>query len=539
MDYANSLAPTKFTIDTTAPVISVAYDNNSASNGNYYNNKRTATVTITEHNFDTSRIALSMTAQDAGKSVAAPAFGSWSDNGDIHTATLSFDADATYTWSLAYTDKAGNKAKDLAKQEFCIDTTKPVVTINGVTPGSVNNNSGNMSFVIECTDTNLESFSPVLTVEVYENSRFVRKTITGNVISISNGQRVEFRNLNEDGVYSLTCHAQDKAGNSYETVNIIDAGGKQVTETAGQGEKLMDFSINKGGSIFSLDDNTMKLVKDYYVQKVYHDVVVREINPDEVTSCTVKVNGKALKQGTDFSVNNVSESDGWHKYEYVISNAVFEKEGQYNIVVETKDKADSVAYSDVKSVNIEFIVDKTAPTYTLTGVDKNNENYIGSKNAVLMPKDDGGKLGRVKITVVGSDDKEKKVIKEMSGDDMLDYLDKHDGKIEFEVPKEVLSAKDGDSRLMVECADCSVDEGGKTNEVKKIYGKDTEADTEIAEDDVPMESNSSDVKSVETNNDKAVYIIGAILLFVLIIAILIIVYYMRKKMKEKKDNDEQ
>lgn len=539
MDYANSLAPTKFTIDTTAPVISVAYDNNSASNGNYYNNKRTATVTITEHNFDTSRIALSMTAQDAGKSVAAPAFGSWSDNGDIHTATLSFDADATYTWSLAYTDKAGNKAKDLAKQEFCIDTTKPVVTINGVTPGSVNNNSGNMSFVIECTDTNLEYFSPVLTVEVYENSRFVRKTITGNVISITNGQRVEFRNLNEDGVYSLTCHAQDKAGNSYETVNIIDAGGKQVTETAGQGGKLLDFSINKGGSIFSLDDNTMKLVKDYYVQKVYHDVVVREINPDEVTSCTVKVNGKALKQGTDFSVNNVSESDGWHKYEYVISNAVFEKEGQYNIVVETKDKADSVAYSDVKSVNIEFIVDKTAPTYTLTGVDKNNENYIGSKNAVLMPKDDGGKLGRVKITVVGSDDKEKKVIKEMSGDDMLDYLDKHDGKIEFEVPKEVLSAKDGDSRLMVECADCSVDEGGKTNKVKKIYGKDTEADTEIAEDDVPMESNSSDVKSVETNNDKAVYIIGAILLFVLIIAILIIVYYMRKKMKEKKDNDEQ
>ena len=50
----------------------------------------------------------------------------------------------------------------------------------------------------------------------------------------------------------------------------------------------------------------------------------------------------------------------------------------------------------MKSVNIEFIVDKTAPTYTLTGVDKNNENYIGSKNAVLMPKDDGGKLGHTR-----------------------------------------------------------------------------------------------------------------------------------------------
>ena len=66
----------------------------------------------------------------------------------------------------------------------------------------------------------------------------------------------------------------------------------------------------------------MKLVKDYYVQKVYHDVVVREIIRMKLPAVLSKVNGKALKQGTDFSVNNVSESDGWHKYEYVISNAV-------------------------------------------------------------------------------------------------------------------------------------------------------------------------------------------------------------------------
>ena len=37
-------------------------DTDFASNGNYYNNKRTATVTITEHNFDTSRICLLYTS---------------------------------------------------------------------------------------------------------------------------------------------------------------------------------------------------------------------------------------------------------------------------------------------------------------------------------------------------------------------------------------------------------------------------------------------------------------------------------------------
>lgn len=47
--------------------------------------------------------------------------------------------------------------------------------------------------------------------------------------------------------------------------------------------------------------------------------------------------------------------------------------------METKDKADSVAYSDVKSVNIEFIVDKTAPTYTLTGVDKTMKTILAQR----------------------------------------------------------------------------------------------------------------------------------------------------------------
>ncbi len=52
----SGLAPQQFTIDSILPVISVAYDNNDAINGNYYNQARTATVTIEEHNFETSRI---------------------------------------------------------------------------------------------------------------------------------------------------------------------------------------------------------------------------------------------------------------------------------------------------------------------------------------------------------------------------------------------------------------------------------------------------------------------------------------------------
>ena len=85
--------------------------------------------------------------------------------GDIHTATLSFDADATYTWSLCiYRQSLAIRQKTFAKAGVLHRYDKACCNNQRSNPGSVNNNSGNMSFVIECTDTNLEYFSPVLTV---------------------------------------------------------------------------------------------------------------------------------------------------------------------------------------------------------------------------------------------------------------------------------------------------------------------------------------------------------------------------------------
>lgn len=118
VNYGNSLAPTKFTVDKTVPVISVAYDNNNAAEAGFYKEQRTATVTIQEHNFETSRVVLTMNATDNGNPASAPTISGWSGSGDTHTATISFASDAVYTWTLAYTDKAGNKATDLENQEL-------------------------------------------------------------------------------------------------------------------------------------------------------------------------------------------------------------------------------------------------------------------------------------------------------------------------------------------------------------------------------------------------------------------------------------
>lgn len=463
VNYGNSLAPTKFTVDKTVPVISVAYDNNNAAEAGFYKEQRTATVTIHEHNFETSRVVLTMNATDNGNPASAPTISGWSGSGDTHTATISFASDAVYTWTLAYTDKAGNKATDLENQSFCVDLTKPAITISGINPNSANNTDGNIGFAIECTDTNFGTFTPVLTAVVYENGSFATKEIEGSASSVGNGERIEYGNLEEDGMYSLRCAAVDKAGNAYDTVNIVDEDGVSSTVNLQDGDNLIDFSVNRNGSTFALNDYSMDVVNDYYVQETAEDIVFYETNADELLNYNIKLNGNALKEGNDYKVTESGGDGSWYRYEYAVNKSLFDDEGEYNLVVESEDKATSMAYSDLKNVSADFVIDKTAPTFTISGIEEDG-NYRGtSQNVTLVPTDDGGKLGHVKVTILDKDGKEQKVISDMSGDELTKYLNGNDGKIKFKVPEGV------NQQVAILCADCSIGTDGGTNTTDFIY----------------------------------------------------------------------
>lgn len=103
-------------IDVTAPVISIKFDNNKDNNGNtYFDDQRTATVTITErnHHFDAAAATkdIIINAVDAKGNPVENAYtiSAWTtvDNDQspdeaTHTATIFFEKDANYTWSIAY-----------------------------------------------------------------------------------------------------------------------------------------------------------------------------------------------------------------------------------------------------------------------------------------------------------------------------------------------------------------------------------------------------------------------------------------------------
>lgn len=127
----------KITIDTQAPAVDISYSNLEAKNtvtdgaGNvrkYYDCTQTAKVTVTEHNIDVNSADLSVSAKDvSGQELNSSSLiskSAWSDNGDQHTAVVTFSGEANYQFSVSCTDLAGN-TENCCPDSFTIDRTAP------------------------------------------------------------------------------------------------------------------------------------------------------------------------------------------------------------------------------------------------------------------------------------------------------------------------------------------------------------------------------------------------------------------------------
>lgn len=131
----------KISIDKIAPTIDVSYDNNSAESGNRYRANRTATITVTERNFNANDFKLNIT-NTAG---SIPAISEWTtvvdetnpDN-NKHIATVSFTADGDYTMDMSYADMVGNVANKIATQSFTIDKNAPAINVSFDNNSSLN-----------------------------------------------------------------------------------------------------------------------------------------------------------------------------------------------------------------------------------------------------------------------------------------------------------------------------------------------------------------------------------------------------------------
>lgn len=401
-NYASYGQTDSFTVDTTDPVITVSYDNNNGR-GRYYNAPRTATVRVDEANFDPDLFTAQIQAMLEDRGITAPPVIGWSASGDSHFATISFNTDGDYSFTLSCRDLAENPSQEYSSESFTIDLTAPAVTITGIKDKSANR--GEASAVVEFSDLN---FDPQGVVIRLSGLRHEARTLEGTFVPSAKGGTVtipDFEHvITEDDVYTLKAIITDRAGN--------------VTE------KTITFSINRFGSNFYFNDQTKAHLKRYY-EKESFPLVIYETNVNAIVDRDIIVyrNGETMRlDKKDFVVEDLSEKDDWKKYRYTVDGSVFSEEGVYEVLVSSIDEAGNRQDNKTKDTPASFIIDKTAPSAVITGAEDGGI-YNSTQRTVMVEVTDNYAVGSAEVLVDGK----------VYGRYDADSLRELDGKISVEL----------------------------------------------------------------------------------------------------------
>jgi len=444
--------------DAITPEISVQYSQPSRVIGgkSYYADSITAALTITEANFYPEDLSLSVVKNGNKADIASYAL-DWTNNGDVWTSSMQISDDGEHEVLISYDDRSGNKAADYTSDKMIIDTEKPVMHVSGIKHESANK-TAQIGFTITAEDSYLDetTFKTNLTaVKRNDDGSFGQVEIDiGDVQTVIQGKQYSFTvdNLEEDAVYSLTAIVSDLPGNTSGVIIADDSAGIPV-------DKFM-FSVNRAGSVFWLDDATMKLADDYYRQEVQSDLVIYEVNADPLQSYEIKLNENNIVENKDYTVNKSIGSETWNRYTYIIPKELASEENTYHVVLTSVDKADTVSYSDIKNAEISFVVDRTKPVVTISGLENNGRYQVAFQKSTLIPEDPGGELSELRVTLKDRYGNEVKNLISIAKDELLNTLETADGKIEIEVPPGI------DQQVQITCKDAAGNE--YINNIKNI-----------------------------------------------------------------------
>lgn len=386
-DVVTAKNSTSFTIDKVKPVLKVSLDrNDQVHNKKYFNKTRTATITVTEHNFDTrdkADFVNNITASLNGKTINKPSVSSFKRQGgsDKWVATVKFDADGDYTLAFKVTDKAGN-VFDVKKNtsgvfsgnaasDFTIDKTAPTISI---TNALANNRSYTTvpTIVLTEKDNNCSNITSSVEGTYYDdNTKSLKKL---SLKANSNGvltadhrtqNEVKYSVVEKDGIYTITVSCVDLAGNKSDT-------------------KTLRFTKNAEGSVFIPSADLSKLNNGYSNKaKLSKKLYIDEYSANEIKNADyyININGKRVSENIisrKLVKDSSSANGGWYHYRYTIDNNAIRSEGEYSVYIKssvTIDKNNTIHNNDSKNskshrIDINFTIDNTNPYVKITGLDR-------------------------------------------------------------------------------------------------------------------------------------------------------------------------
>lgn len=397
---------TDFTIDQTNPKVSVRFDNNSVVNGKYFPAGRTATITVVEHNFYEEGVNLTATGA-SGRT-------DWVDDGDTHTATVSFLNDADCKFAIEVTDKAGNICKNdavdyggsAAPGEFVIDTTAPTLALTGV----------NGPFADACTpgfegqDANMSTeYELHLMRSVRENAADDATALCSReLVNISTTDiRAVFQNIPDmldnaeyysDGIYKLSVTIRDMADNT-------------TTQEA-------TFAVNRHGSFYIYGEALANLVTKQFAQNDFVDAqtgawTIMEYNASPVQPDSVQLqiyrDNALVTSVTPEIKGGMDDATGLYRYVYELDRNMFAQDGLYKVQVRSTDEAGNLSENidevddngnvttpEKYQCTLSFVIDNVDPEFKqITGLEK--RRYREDSHEINFAVADTYGLARVSV----------------------------------------------------------------------------------------------------------------------------------------------
>ena len=375
-----------FTIDQTKPEIEITYDNDRSCNEVYYQQARTAYLTVKEHNFRKEDFVLEAEPQIP--------MSEWSHEGDEHHIQFTFTEDNHYHFQCSYTDLAGNVAEAMEEQDFFIDSIPPQIVISGVEDESAN--AGEISPIVTVYDTNRNpegvnisvttgmGEDVLLAVQVQEEEQGYSYLLTD-------------MSEKEDNVYFLKVTASDMAGNINEVI--------------------YRFSLNRNGSTYDLSEILPLLERVYNRTEQLSDIAITEMNVDKIEEYAIYLtrNGSMLscQEVQDWSQVQAKENEIYYTIEkcgdektgfcnrYLFYQENFSQEGTYRITCYSKDRAGNKMNNTLrdKKAELTFVVDNTAPKVVMDGLEE-GEIYKEEAKAVHIMVQDNFKLDKARFMLV-------------------------------------------------------------------------------------------------------------------------------------------
>lgn len=368
----------KLSIDKTKPEIEITYKNNDVQNGKYYQDDRTATVTVRELNlsnpaqFNITALCDKTDIKPSEQALAELIKKTYDkknfekfhkEAGEDGKKTEYYEfifeipakTQGDYEITASVTDNAGNKSDYNRVDRFSVDTTTPFITVTFDNDQSRNGNY----------------FATKRTATITVTDRYFDATQSPVVInSTDNGDKISAPSQSgwskQNGKYEQSCTVDFSKDGKYSfTVDTTDLSGKQATQYT-----VSDFIIDNTDPTIKLYINNEE-VKDgenrAYIDEVMPKVVVEDTNFSQ-TDTKVTITPVVAKDKTNFGYESTLISKK-AKYEngmtYVFNNFTGEdgKERKYdniyNLDVSTTDKSGHTT----KAQRITFSVNRYGSVY--------------------------------------------------------------------------------------------------------------------------------------------------------------------------------